>query len=100
MKYLLLITIISAALSTTTDFLSLNENLKDLPTCLSDLTTIVKDGAEIVADFKSFNILGAIKEIKELVSVAQKLPTDCKLSIPSDILITKEGNYGDITHCI
>ena len=56
----------------------------------------------IVADAKSFNIADAVAKVEDLISVAQRLTTDCKISDAdfSEILITKEGNIGNIASCI
>jgi hypothetical protein len=50
-----------------------------LPTCLADLEKIVADGEAVVSDVKSFNIPGAIADVQDLVSVVEKLSTDCQL---------------------
>jgi len=53
-------------------------NLKDLPTCIADIETLVQDGEKIVADYKAKNVTDAIAEIEAIVALIEKAKTDCK----------------------
>jgi len=77
-------------------------NIKDLPTCVADMEQTFVDGNAIVADFHAGNNTGAILELEGLVTLLEKMQTDCgKLGYKKSMWITKRAaNIKDLPTCI
>jgi len=53
------------------------DNIRDLPTCISDIEALIPGVEKIIADFKAGNESQALSDLLALVPDAEKAYTDC-----------------------
>jgi hypothetical protein len=70
-----------------------NINLKDLPTCISDIEALIPGVESVIADFKAGDYTKALSDGLALVPELEKAETDCLASKP-------KKNLGDMQKCI
>jgi exonuclease VII small subunit len=76
------------------ELISKVKNVKDLPTCISDIEAAIPGLEKVIADFKAGNYEQALNDGIALLPDVEKAYTDCLSSKPF------EKKVGDMQQCI